>query len=161
MNAGTVLVTDGVEYLGSPLAVAFDRRGQTCVFIDPPGEVSDEARRRKAGFHSLFTPARITPDTKEHAEAPILTLAAGKVNQVYNVADGDRSALNDQYGMMKTLLSGNFAHVPEYVDFRRGDVRHSQADISRAVTLLGYVPTHRINDGMREARDWTVHALSH
>jgi len=67
--------------------------------------------------------------------------------------------------MMKALLSGNFAHlaahVPEYVDFRRGDVRHSQADISRAARLLGYVPTHRIDDGMREAMDWYVHALPH
>ena len=96
----------------------------------------------------------------------LAALAEGEaVNQVYNVAVGDRSTLNDLYGMMKTLLSGNFAHVaahvPEYVDFRRGDVRHSQADISKAATLLGYVPTHRINDGMREAMDWYVHALSH
>lgn len=87
------------------------------------------------------------------------------VNQVYNVAVGDRSTLNDLYGMMKALLSGNFAHVaahvPEYVDFRHGDVRHSQADISKAAALLGYVPTHRINDGMREAMDWYVHALPH
>lgn len=87
------------------------------------------------------------------------------MNPVYNVAVRDRSAINDLYGMMKSLLSGNFAHVaahaPEYVDYRRGDVRHSQADISRAARLLGYVPTHRIDDGMRESVDWYVHALPH
>jgi len=87
------------------------------------------------------------------------------VNQVYNVAAGDRSTLNALYGMMKALLSGNFAHVaapvPEYVDFRSGDVRHSQADITEAATLLGYVPTHRIDSGTREAMDWYVHALPH
>jgi UDP-N-acetylglucosamine 4-epimerase len=67
--------------------------------------------------------------------------------------------------MMKGLLSGRFAHVaahaPEYVDFRRGDVRHSQADISKASSLLGYVPTHRITDGMQEAMDWYVQDIPH
>lgn len=87
------------------------------------------------------------------------------VNQVYNGTAGYRSTLNELYGMMKALLSGNFAHlaahVPEYVDFRRGDVRHSQADISRAARLSGYVPAHRLDDGMREAMDWYVPALPH
>lgn len=93
------------------------------------------------------------------------TAKVDAVNQVYNIAVGDRTTLAELYGMMRTLLSGRFAHVaahaPEYVDFRRGDVRHSQADISKAATLLGYAPTHRINDGMQEAMDWYVHDLSH
>jgi UDP-N-acetylglucosamine 4-epimerase len=87
------------------------------------------------------------------------------VRQVYNVTVGVRSTLNELYGMMNALLSGNFAHVaahaPEYVDFRRGDVRHAQTDISRASTLLEFVPTHRINAGVREAMDCSVHTLPH
>ena len=66
------------------------------------------------------------------------------VRQVYNVTISVRSTLNELYGMMKTLLSGNFAHdaahAPEYVDFRRGGVRHSQADISGAARLSGSLP---------------------
>jgi UDP-N-acetylglucosamine 4-epimerase len=96
----------------------------------------------------------------------LAALAEGEaVNQIYNVAVGDRTTLNGLYGMMKGLLSGRFAHVaahaPEYVDFRRGDVRHSQADISKAASLLGYVPTHRITDGMQEAMDWYVQDIPH
>jgi UDP-N-acetylglucosamine 4-epimerase len=87
------------------------------------------------------------------------------VNQIYNVAVGERTTLNGLYGMMKGLLSGRFAHVaahaPEYVDFRRGDVRHSQADISKAASLLGYVPTHSITDGMQEAMNWYVQDIAH
>jgi UDP-N-acetylglucosamine 4-epimerase len=86
------------------------------------------------------------------------------VNQIYNVAVGDRTTLSTLYGMLSSLLSENFTHVvghlPEYVDFRRGDVRHSQADISKAARLLGYAPTHRIDEGLREAMDWYVQDLS-
>ena len=86
------------------------------------------------------------------------------LNQIYNVAVGDRTTLAALYGMLSSLLSGKFAHIaghaPEYVDFRRGDVRHSQADISKATKLLGYAPTHRIDQGLREAMDWYVRDLS-
>ena len=85
------------------------------------------------------------------------------VNQVYNVALNERTSLNQLYAMMRDLLRPRFPHVdahqPEYVDFRRGDVRHSQADISKAATLLGYAPTHRIGEGLRQAMDWYVHDL--
>jgi UDP-N-acetylglucosamine 4-epimerase len=99
-------------------------------------------------------------------QANILS-ATGKddaMNQIYNVAVGDRTTLDALYGMLSTLLSGKFSHIathaPEYVDFRRGDVRHSQADISKAARLLGYAPTHRIDEGLTEAMDWYVHDLS-
>lgn len=82
------------------------------------------------------------------------------VNQVYNVAVNARTSLNELYAMMHALLAGRFAHLddyqPEYGAFRAGDVRHSQADISKAARLLGYQPTHRLEDGLREALDWYV-----
>jgi UDP-N-acetylglucosamine 4-epimerase len=99
-------------------------------------------------------------------QANILAALADKeaVNQVYNVALGERTSLNQLYRMMKAALAGAFphvdAHTPEYGEFRRGDVRHSQADISKASTLLGYQPTHRIDDGLKRAMDWYVRNLS-
>jgi UDP-N-acetylglucosamine 4-epimerase len=46
-----------------------------------------------------------------------------------------------------------------YQDFRAGDVRHSQADISKARTLLGYSPTHTIAEGLEVAMPWYVKFL--
>ena len=43
-----------------------------------------------------------------------------------------------------------------YRDFRAGDVLHSLADISKAERLLGYLPTHRIGEGMQEAMAWYI-----
>jgi len=86
------------------------------------------------------------------------------VNQVFNVAVNERTSLNGLYGMMRALLLPRFPHLethqPQYVDFRRGDVRHSQADISKAVALLGYQPTHRIDDGLQQAMAWYVAQLA-
>jgi len=45
---------------------------------------------------------------------------------------------------------------PVYRDARPGDVRHSHADISRARTALGYVPTHSVEDGLSETLEWYV-----
>lgn len=85
------------------------------------------------------------------------------VNQVYNVALNERTSLNQLYAMMRDLLRARFphldAHQPTYSDFRRGDVRHSQADIGKAASLLGYAPTHRIGAGLRQAMDWYVNDL--
>jgi UDP-N-acetylglucosamine 4-epimerase len=44
--------------------------------------------------------------------------------------------------------------APIYQDFRPGDVRHSHANISKAMRLLGYAPTHRIGEGLEVAFDW-------
>ncbi|MEN6585995.1 MAG: SDR family oxidoreductase [Sulfuricella sp.] len=85
-------------------------------------------------------------------------------NQVYNVALNERTSLNQLYEMMRALLLEQFPHLqnhrPQYVDFREGDVRHSQADISKAGKLLGFEPTHRIDQGLKQAMDWYVAHLS-
>lgn len=79
-------------------------------------------------------------------------------NQVYNCAVGDRTTLNDLYQAIKKALENLGVTVtpvkPEYRDFRAGDVRHSQADISKAQTLLGYEPSHKIAEGIAEAMPW-------
>jgi UDP-N-acetylglucosamine/UDP-N-acetylgalactosamine 4-epimerase len=85
------------------------------------------------------------------------------LNQVYNVAVSERTTLNELYEMQRALLVEHCPWVkdakPVYREFRDGDVRHSQADISKAQRLLGYAPSHRIADGLREAMGWYVRNL--
>lgn len=80
------------------------------------------------------------------------------VNQVYNVALNDRTSLNALYEMMRAeLIAANprlSEHRPQYRAFRDGDVRHSQADISKARELLGFEPTDRIRDGLKKTIAW-------
>ena len=83
-------------------------------------------------------------------------------NQVYNVALGDRTTLNELFESIKGALSENhieYDKEPIYQDFREGDVRHSQADISKISTLLGYSPSYKINDGIKKAMPWYVKNL--
>lgn len=81
-------------------------------------------------------------------------------NQVYNVAVGERTSLNQLYESIRAELATRYTHLqnakPVYRDFRAGDVRHSLADISKAERLLGYQPTHRIGEGLGEAMDWYI-----
>lgn len=85
-------------------------------------------------------------------------------NQVYNVAVGDRTSLNELFEHLRAELAPRFEHLknlkPVHRDSRAGDVRHSLADIGKARELLGYRPTHRVGEGLREAIDWYVADLS-
>lgn len=82
------------------------------------------------------------------------------VNQVYNVAVGDRTTLNQLYEQLRLNLLSGYPHLqdakPVYRDFRAGDVRHSLADITKARTLLGYEPSHRVGEGIKVAMDWYI-----
>ncbi|WP_281405387.1 NAD-dependent epimerase/dehydratase family protein, partial [Methylosinus sporium] len=81
-------------------------------------------------------------------------------SQVYNVAVGDRTSLNELYAALRGLLAPSFPHLrraePIYRDFRPGDVRHSQADIGKAATHLGYAPAYRIGEGLSLAMPWYI-----
>lgn len=80
-------------------------------------------------------------------------------NQVYNVAVGDRTTLNDLYNAIVAALNHNGLTIdakPIYRDFRAGDVRHSQADISKAKNALGYQPEFRIAEGIMKAMPWYI-----
>ena len=82
------------------------------------------------------------------------------VNQVYNVAVGDRTTLNELYARLQSNLLPRYLHLqnarPVYRDFRAADVRHSLADISKAGTFLGYQPAYRIGEGLQIAMGWYV-----
>ncbi|CAI8798079.1 Vi polysaccharide biosynthesis protein VipB/TviC [Pseudomonas sp. IT-P100] len=92
------------------------------------------------------------------------TTSADAINQVYNVAVGDRTSLNDLFKLIRDGLAVSRQELsqaqPVYRDFRVGDVRHSLADISKVSSLLGYQPSHRLSDGVHEALDWYVNNAS-
>jgi UDP-N-acetylglucosamine 4-epimerase len=79
-------------------------------------------------------------------------------NEVYNVAVGDRTTLNELFVAIKEGLSVDRSDLskikPIYQDFRAGDVRHSQSDISKANNKLGYDPSHNITQGLKESLIW-------
>lgn len=100
-------------------------------------------------------------------QANLLAATASKpdaINQVYNVAVGERTTLNNLHTLIKSELEKRLSQLqvaaPEYRDFRTADVRHSLASIDKATTLLGYSPTHTITQGMAEAMDWYVQDLT-
>lgn len=83
-------------------------------------------------------------------------------NQVYNVAVGGRTTLNTLFLALKEHLSANgVSYIQEavYRDFRAGDVRHSQADISKIQNALGYAPQFDIIQGIEKAMPWYVKSL--
>jgi UDP-N-acetylglucosamine/UDP-N-acetylgalactosamine 4-epimerase len=89
-----------------------------------------------------------------------MTESEAAINQVYNVALNDRTSLNELYHLIKKELKirkvGLKEKKPIYQDFRSGDVRHSQADITKAKNLLNYEPIKYVKDGIRETVDWYI-----
>lgn len=87
------------------------------------------------------------------------TASESAKDQVYNVAVGDRTSLNELYSSIKTTLASFNVQVsndPIYQDFRPGDVRHSQADITKAKELLSYSPEFNIVQGIEAAMPWYI-----
>lgn len=84
-------------------------------------------------------------------------------NQVYNVACGDRTSLNELFELILAralrFADGAESCKPEYRDFRAGDVLHSLADISKAKNLLGYDPEFTVLEGLDEAAQWYIENL--
>ncbi|NRB80865.1 MAG: Vi polysaccharide biosynthesis UDP-N-acetylglucosaminuronic acid C-4 epimerase TviC [Saccharospirillaceae bacterium] len=80
-------------------------------------------------------------------------------NEIFNVALGDRTSLLDLFIGIKNSLASNhikYDKQPILKDFRPGDVRHSQADISKSVKILSYLPTHKIDEGLDESIQWYI-----
>jgi UDP-N-acetylglucosamine 4-epimerase len=119
------------------------------VWINGDGETS-----RDFCYIANAVQANLLAATTESPEA---------VNQVYNVAVGERTSLNELFEAIRAGLEPRFPHLkdykPCYRDFRAGDVRHSLADIGKISTHLGYQPSHRIREGLTEALEWYVDNL--
>ena len=83
-------------------------------------------------------------------------------DKIYNVAVGDRTTLNVLYNAIKAALQMSDVNVTAgaiYREFRTGDVRHSQADITKACELLEYSPSFKINDGISLAVKWYLNNI--
>ncbi|AZN65689.1 LPS biosynthesis protein WbpP [Acinetobacter johnsonii] len=118
------------------------------VFINGDGETS-----RDFCFIENTVQANILAATTQNDEAK---------NQVYNVAVGDRTTLNDLFNAIQVALNENgvtYTKEPVYRDFRVGDVRHSQADVSKIKNLLGYTPKFVISQGVESAMPWYIKFL--
>lgn len=118
------------------------------VFINGDGETS-----RDFCFIENTVQANILAATTQNDEAK---------NQVYNVAVGDRTTLNDLFNAIQAALNENgvtYTKEPVYRDFRVGDVRHSQADVSKIKNLLGYTPKFVISQGVESAMPWYIKFL--
>ncbi|WP_295421882.1 SDR family oxidoreductase [Sulfurovum sp.] len=84
--------------------------------------------------------------------------------EAFNVAVGGRNTLNELYNLIQDQLNksaikhglSTIDQSPIYRDFRPGDIRHSNADITKAKTIVGYQPTHDIYQGMEEAIEWYI-----
>ncbi len=119
------------------------------IFINGDGETS-----RDFCFVANAIQANLLAATASTAEAR---------NQIYNVAVGDRTTLNQLFEALRETLAANgvlYLKEPLYRDFRAGDVRHSQAHVGKGRALLGYVPRHSIRAGIICAMPWYL-SLKH
>ena len=118
------------------------------VFINGDGDTSRDFNFIENAVQANILAATATDDAK---------------NQVYNVAVGGRTTLNTLFDALKDNLNTNgvsYSKAPVYRDFRAGDVRHSQADITKIQTLLGYDPQFNIIQGIEKAMPWYVKSLT-
>jgi nucleoside-diphosphate-sugar epimerase len=85
--------------------------------------------------------------------ANLLALSAPRLGgEVVNVALGGRITLNELYGQLAAILESDIA--PVHGEPRPGDVRHSQADIGKAVELLGFAPKISVEEGLKQTVAW-------
>jgi UDP-N-acetylglucosamine/UDP-N-acetylgalactosamine 4-epimerase len=89
-----------------------------------------------------------------------LTTDAAAINQIYNIAVGERTTLNGLHAAIAQALHQLQPQLaiapPQFGDFRAGDVRHSLADVSKARQLLGYQAAYNVQQGLAEALPWYV-----
>lgn len=76
------------------------------------------------------------------------------INEIYNIAYGERTSLNELWELIQKVANKAIPviHGPQRV----GDIPHSLADISKAINLLDYAPTHNVKQGLEEAYDWYI-----
>lgn len=74
------------------------------------------------------------------------------LNEIYNVACNDRVTLNEMVNMLQKISEKDIK--PIYGTERPGDVKHSEADISKAIKLLGYEPEVYFDEGLKKVYEW-------
>ena len=114
------------------------------VYINGDGETS-----RDFCYIANVVQANLLAATTQNKEA---------INQVFNIAVGDRTTLKELYAQIKQNLNSSYPKLkhlkPIFKDYRAGDVRHSLASIDKARVKLGYNPTQNLGDGLSLAMTW-------
>ncbi len=91
-------------------------------------------------------------------ELAMLTEDIKSINTVYNTAVGDRTTLNQLVHDLRKILAEKDPNIEKIKVIhgvqRKGDIPHSQASIEKAQKLLGYDPSYKIYDGLKEAVEW-------
>ncbi len=82
----------------------------------------------------------------------------GVGGEVFNIATNSRISLNELLATLKKIFGSTVEAI--YKDARQGDVRDSQADISKAEKMLGYKPVVRLEEGLRKTVEWYQQAQS-
>lgn len=85
-------------------------------------------------------------------ERALFTDQPAALNTVYNIACGQKTSLNELFSQIKEIAGSDLA--PRYGEERRGDVKHSLADVSKAERLLGYHPSVSVKEGLKKAFEW-------
>ena len=117
---------------------------QEKVFINGDGETS-----RDFCFIENVVKANLLAANSDHLSE----------HEIFNIAVGDRTSLNDLFTIIRTTLTDygkEYPYDPIYRDFRPGDVRHSQADVSKAKRLLKYEPEYNLSKGIQKAMPWYI-----
>jgi len=79
----------------------------------------------------------------------LFTKEQAALNEIYNVACGDRTDLNTLWGHIRRITGSRVD--AQYGPQREGDIPHSLASIKKAKQLLGYQPSHTVDEGLEEA----------
>ena len=162
MFAGVFQRTYGLETVGLRYFNVFGRRQ------DPNGAYSAviprwTARLMKGEPCEIFGDGSTSRDfcfIANVVQANILAATSGgeATGEVYNVACGGETSLNELFYMIRDSLASWVPSVaalePRHSPERAGDIRRSLADVSKARRLLGYVPSHTAPEGMQEALSW-------
>jgi UDP-N-acetylglucosamine 4-epimerase len=125
-----------------------------------PKWISSLARRERTTIHGDGETSRDFCYVANVVQANLLAAAYAPYDpavSLFNIANGGRTTLSELHGYIRRLLAESGvtdAPGPERDAERPGDVRHSQADVSRAQSVLGYAPTHDVITGLRETVAW-------
>lgn len=119
------------------------------VYINGDGETS-----RDFTYIENVIQANILAGTTENEEA---------FGEAFNTAIGGRETLNNLYAAiaqgLKENLPGLEIKEPIYRDFRAGDIRHSNANIDKMKRILGYEPTHSLEEGLKASIAWYINDI--
>jgi UDP-N-acetylglucosamine/UDP-N-acetyl-alpha-D-glucosaminouronate 4-epimerase len=132
-----------------PYAAVIPRWVSAMIKNEPTVLYGDGSTTRDFCYVANVVQANILAATTSNPGAP---------GKVFNIALNDKISLLELFEMLRYKLVRSHPHLqdykPQYEDFRPGDILHSQADIKQASTLLGYAPTHSVEEGLNAALGW-------